>query len=105
MNEISLVKRVKYAGDIHTELLKSGWDLDTATTFVNNIPDADVAQVRHGRWKFVKKVGVTNTYKCSLCGRIEFINESIFYNMKEKIKELYPYCHCGAKMDGGAENG
>lgn len=45
MNEISLVKRVKYAGDIHTELLKSGWDLDTATTFVNNIPDADVAPV------------------------------------------------------------
>lgn len=64
------------------------------------MPPADVMPVRHGRWEFVKKVGVTNKYKCSLCGRIEFINESIFYNMKEKMKELYPYCHCGADMRG-----
>lgn len=63
------------------------------------MPPADVMPVRHGQWEFVKKVGATNTYKCSLCSRTEFINESIFYNMKEKIKELYPYCHCGAKMD------
>lgn len=84
MNEISLVKRVKYAGDIHTELLKSGWDLDTATTFVNNIPDADVAQVRHGRWEQIKEWATKAKYRCSVCGR------EIMSAVKVNI-EKYPY--------------
>ena len=43
---IRLKKRIKYAGDVHAELLKAGWDLDTATLFVENIPDAaDVVEV------------------------------------------------------------
>lgn len=28
-----LRKRAKYAGDVHAELLKLGWDLDAATFF------------------------------------------------------------------------
>ena len=28
-------------------------------------------------------------YKCSVCG--------------EKVRRLYPFCHCGAEMKGGAE--
>ena len=38
-------KRIKFAGDVHKELLKVGWDLETATGFVNNIPDADAVEV------------------------------------------------------------
>ena len=38
--EIGLIKRVKYAGDIHTALLKLGWDIGTATAFLEGIPDA-----------------------------------------------------------------
>ena len=38
--KITLVKRIKYAGDVHSALLALGWDLDTATSFVNSIPDA-----------------------------------------------------------------
>ena len=59
------------------------------------IPAADVAEVRHGEWKF-KEYGedtytnLTRIYECSLCGRtIECLNEAD-----------EPYCHCGAKMDG-----
>ena len=44
-SEIAITKRVKYAGDVHAELLKAGFDLDTATLFVNNLPDADVTPV------------------------------------------------------------
>lgn len=38
--EIGLIKRVKYAGDIHTALLKLGWDIGTAAAFLEGIPDA-----------------------------------------------------------------
>lgn len=46
MAEIELVKRVKYAGDIHKKLVELGWDLDTAALFCDDLPDADVAPVR-----------------------------------------------------------
>ena len=93
MAEIGMIKRVKYAGDVHAELLKAGWDLDTATAFVNNIPDADVAPVRHGRWQ--GSSGDT----CPVCGEecFDWSNMRAF---------LYPYCpYCGTKMDGGASGG
>lgn len=43
MAEIKLQKRYKYAGDIMPKLLDIGFDLETASDFLNNIPDADVA--------------------------------------------------------------
>lgn len=43
MAEIKLQKRYKYAGDIMPKLLDIGFDLDTASNFLNDIPDADVA--------------------------------------------------------------
>lgn len=42
MAAIRLIKRAKYAGDVHAELIKLGWNLDAATLFVENIPDVDV---------------------------------------------------------------
>lgn len=58
-------KRIKFAGDVHKELLKAGWDLATATDFVNNIPDADAALVVHGEWKYSPRENITI---CSKCG-------------------------------------
>jgi aspartate oxidase len=43
MSEIKLQKRYKYAGDIMPKLLDIGFDLETASDFLNSIPDADVA--------------------------------------------------------------
>ena len=61
-------------------------------------PAADVAPVVHGEWiTCCNKPRLTSTsagaskfwFECSLCGRREIQKE--------------PYCHCGAKMDGGNE--
>lgn len=38
--KITLVKRVKYTGDVHSALVALGWDIDTAAAFLDRIPDA-----------------------------------------------------------------
>ena len=45
MAEIKLNKRYKYAGDIFPKLIDIGFDIETATDFLNNIKDADVVEV------------------------------------------------------------
>lgn len=65
---IEITKRVKCAGDVHAELLKAGWDLEAATQFVNNIPDAaDVVEVKHGRWVSFKSEHAGDIWYCSAC--------------------------------------
>ena len=52
------------------------------------MPAADVAPVRNARWKRYGK----NLGECSECGEIVSVRSN--------------YCpNCGAKMDGGADNG
>lgn len=54
---------------------------------VKSIPAADVAPVRHGRWKIIKSA-IENAV-CSCCGR-----------RFQSYYEAYSYCpNCGAKMD------
>ena len=62
---------------------------------------ADVVEVKHGRWVEKDCVSKSNrgrvihyvTNKCSVCGK---------WNGRHK----HNYCpNCGAKMDGGADNG
>ena len=45
MAEIKLNKIYKYAGDIFQKLIDIGFDIETATDFLNNIKDADVVEV------------------------------------------------------------
>ena len=55
-------------------------------------PTADVEEVRHGEWEqnpYCKRI-----YFCSECGRHIEDGSCNPY-------EHFPYCHCGAKMDGG----
>ena len=57
---------------------------------VYEIPTADVVEVVHAEWMDRNDrdiISITDSYMCSRCGRVEEIKE--------------PYCHCGAKMDGG----
>lgn len=59
--------------------------------FVEGIPAADVAPVRHGRWALNKKYG---DYECSECGQGD-VKAMDFKNLKMR------YCpNCGARMDG-----
>lgn len=102
MASIRLIKRAKYAGDVHAELIKSGWDLDAATLFVENIPDADVAPVLHSYWE---------EYACSQFMGVDEWGEPkwrdgrfyICHNYKCRRKTVVKsnYCpNCGARMDG-----
>ena len=79
---------------------EEGFDrgLDRAQRAILDAPAADVVPVRHGRWEQVKRWSTKAKYRCSVCGR------EIMSAAKVNI-EKYPYCHCGAKMDGGADNG
>lgn len=90
MPEIKLRRRLKYAGDIHTELLKIGWPSQRAHEFVNNIPDADAVEVVHGYVlpaEEPKKVLLD--MKCAICDQLMLSTDA--------------YCPmCGAKMDGDA---
>ena len=77
---------------------KIGFDGDLLQKVVldllDNMPAADVVEVKHGEWldcieTGTTVAGITNSgfvgYKCSLCGRYEGKKE--------------PYCNCGTKMD------
>lgn len=74
---------------------------DSAIERIKDLPTADVAPVRHGRW--VKESIVLTTFPpmlqwhCSECGRImHWFTSEVLTN----------YCpHCGAKMDGGEDAG
>lgn len=81
IDDISKYSIENYAGLIRNVVMKQ--------------PAVDVAPVIHGEWiealtllSFGLKDKVI-AYKCSACGAIEC--------------EKHPYCHCGAKMDGGTE--
>lgn len=56
MAELKLQKRYKYAGDIMPKLLDIGFDLETASNFLNDIPDADVAPRAEVIEEYLKKV-------------------------------------------------
>lgn len=73
--------------------------LDDAYFYVNNAPTADVQEVNHGTWVCQgmrkTKYKVTFIYHCSRCFRV------VTCELDEApIADIYPYCHCGAKMDG-----
>jgi len=64
------------------------------------IPAADVAPVRYGRWVLIRPGEWNATLKCSECGR----HITVDPKQGDLLKD-YPYCHCGAKMDGEDEFG
>ena len=53
-------------------------------------------ELMHGRWEKVQEWATKAKYRCSICGR-EIMSARVV-NV-----EKYPYCHCGAKMDGAQE--
>lgn len=64
---------------------------------IDEIPAADVAPVIRATWVLTTDFGPSELYHCSRCGR-----EEVRFG-KSSIYKQYPYCHCGAKMDGGVE--
>ena len=75
---------------------KGVWDIahNCAISCVNACPTVDAVEVVHGRWEQVQRWATKAKYRCSVCGR-EIMSATTVNIAK------YPYCHCGAKMDGG----
>lgn len=70
--------------------------IESVLEYVENLPAADVVPVVHGRWMHEETEGGFHIWRCSRCGR----------GMNDNPEGIDLYCyHCGAKMDGGAENG
>lgn len=64
--------------------------LEAALEVIQKTSTVDAVPVVHGRW--IERPTLKHTYNCSNCGAIETYTPN--------------YCHnCGAKMDGGAEDG
>lgn len=79
---------------------------DLAEDF-HRIPAADVEPVRHGSWNIRHLRRSALCLVCSVCGRkvdnsdLHFLLELGEYGV---ACQLYPYCHCGAKMCLEGEN-
>ena len=59
---------------------------------IKNMPAADVAPVRHGRWEIVVGSNGKEYMVCTCC------------RVSQDLTGVFSYCpNCGAKMDGGAE--
>lgn len=78
-----------------------GSDGAMAMEIVASPPAADVAPVVHGEWVRPHWRNSNFCYDCSVCG-----NEVMHQAYRWRDKKIYPICPwCGAKMDGGADNG
>lgn len=66
------------------------------SNFINYLPTADVAEVKHGKWVEVQKENIWNdivpVLECSACGKYTVGTRGIMTKSN--------YCpNCGAKMD------
>ena len=69
------------------------WENKSLLDVINEIPAADVAPVRHGRWIEKDKYAFGTFYDCSICGN-RILDNGHSWN----------YCpNCGAKMEGGSD--
>ena len=86
----------------------------TILQHIEDAPALDVQPVVHARWKIdcdvhVDYYGETDEdyfIECPICGRKEY-NIPTFKAMDGNYEETtkdYPYCHCGARMDGDAHD-
>lgn len=80
---------------------KCGYDdcLTAVQDTISDIPAADVAEVRHGKW-------MGEALECSECGKlISCIYDADGY-LADGIEKDFKYCpYCGAKMDKEIANG
>lgn len=92
MPVIKLWRRVKYAGDVYSELMENGYTVEGAALFLDHIPDAkDVVEVV--RCKDCE-------HWCRNSGIAESPNGHCFHHDIET--NGYDFCSYGAKMDGDA---
>ena len=82
MAEIKLKKRYKSAGDVFRKLIDIGFDIETATAFLNEVADADVVPVV--RCKDCKHWNNGDCYRIELTRPDDYCS----YGEKESNNEL-----------------
>ena len=91
----------------HSDFGRSMADLTSLREVLEDIPSADVVEVRHGEWKAKLVLNIsTNPYigdeyyhQCAVCSECGCKVDEV---IQKKLKALN-YCpNCGAKMDGKA---
>lgn len=71
---------------------------------VSLAPTVNAVEVVHGQWIEILSGQNSSGYECSICKRIVSVVSDV--DLRERVlAKKHPYCHCGAKMDGGADNG
>lgn len=76
------------------------------TAMTKRFPTAtDVAEVRHGSWIIGSREDGETDLTCGVCGA-EYDFEVAGGDLEFMLQDDYHYCpNCGARMDGGADNG
>lgn len=70
---------------------------------ISDMPAADVAEVVYGQWCVSKIRSIETVFYCSECKRTVTVGNDFFGEAPRNVSAAYPYCHCGAKMDGASE--
>ena len=78
--------------------------LGLAELAITTLPAADVAEVRRGRW--IKSPECPEEYDiCSVCGKTDKHRSRGNWE-HDVVESVPPFCKwCGAKLDGGQEDG
>ena len=96
-----VLKKELNIGNLHQGII------DAIYNIVNEIPAADVQEIRHGKWVLENYVidGMSsrwNKWHCSRCG---VIAKRGWSTSTERLKPAYCYCfECGAKRDEEENN-
>lgn len=75
-------------------------DYAAAFAEIRKLPAADVAEVVHGQWCVSKIRAIETVFYCSECKRTVTVGNDFFGEAPQSVSAAYPYCHCGAKMNG-----
>lgn len=86
---------ISYCPDDDGSCSKYGHDLREMLDELEGLPTVEVAPMRHGRW-------INNTF-CSECKRFP-VDVSVPISNQELTKYFSRCPHCGAQMDGGADD-
>ena len=92
----ALIEEMKECAITRQDLYCNGY----AQTFIENAPTVDAVEVAHGEWSTIEDdyCGLVALH-CSVC------DQEWWFEEDAPIKH-YHYCpNCGAKMDGGNEDG
>ena len=110
MSGIKLVKRIRYAGDVHSALMELGWDAKTAAAFLDDIPDADAEKVCEQMGLVKEAMDMAKAYLRPVRHGRWIISSDGYYpycwdcKARPKGGNMTKYCpNCGAKMDGDFE--